>query len=178
MASFLLRRSITAVRQTRVMSRHLCAAPAVTKTSTGLVGLDVDPDYKNTLTNLYEDILETAKGIPEGAPYRGFLEATVSRNLKVVKESPDAETIEKTIGLGQVEQLAQQARRQLDYLPRYIGLFSFSWTLPEFLYFCLWIAETVFKVVSLVVIIVGLRVAMAEERAWETVDERNARLGL
>jgi hypothetical protein len=125
MASLLLlRASRHAAATTRLASRHLCAVARVTKTSTGLVGLAVDPDYHNTLVSLYEQTLKTLEGIPEGAAYRVALEATIKRNLAIVKDAPDAETIERAIGLGQVEELAAMTRKQLAYLPEYIGASS------------------------------------------------------
>ena len=121
MASLLLRASRVAVRPaTRGASRHLCA---VSKTSTGLVGLEVDPDYKNTLVSLYEQTLAVLEGIPEGASYRTALEATIKHNLSVVQGATDAAAIEEAIGLGQVEEIADMTRKQLAYLPSYIGAF-------------------------------------------------------
>ena len=120
MSSLIMRNGLRVARRA---GRHFSG---VTKTSTGLVGLPVDHDFKNTLISIYEDTLKAVEGIPEGAPYRNFVEARTKHNLDIVKEATDAETIEAKIGLGQVEEIADMARRQLAYIPEYVGTCVFG----------------------------------------------------
>ena len=44
------------------------------KTSTGLVGLAVDPDGKNTLMHLSGEVLDSVKRIPDTSQYRQNVE--------------------------------------------------------------------------------------------------------
>ena len=62
--------------------------PVVTKTSTGIVGLAVDPDGRNTLISKCKEILDEVKVIPRGT-YREEVEAIYGHRLKVCSEMQD-----------------------------------------------------------------------------------------
>jgi NADH dehydrogenase (ubiquinone) 1 alpha subcomplex subunit 5 len=91
------------------------------KVSTGLVGLDVIPTEKarNILINLYTKTLdELNHGFPKNTPYRVAVEAFTTHRLKVVKEETDPLKIEQRINAGQLEELIEQARDELDVLAK------------------------------------------------------------
>ena len=96
------------------------------KTSTGIVGLAVEPEAKSVLTRLYAETLTALQGVPEGAEYRKAVEGLTKSRLAVVKGSDDLLAIEKAIGGGQAEQLIQQAQDELSLIPRLIAASAFD----------------------------------------------------
>ncbi|CAI5740742.1 unnamed protein product [Peronospora destructor] len=75
---------------------------AVTKTSTGLVGLKV-----KTLP-------------PEAKNYRNAVEQITNFRLNVVETNEEEDVIERTIDCGQLEELIEQAEDELSVIPVYI----------------------------------------------------------
>ena len=67
---------------TRFLSEHV-------KTSTGIVGIEVEPNYREVLTGLYNEILEVSKGMPEHAFYRQHLEQDAKAHLAVLETATD-----------------------------------------------------------------------------------------
>ena len=59
------------------------------KKSTGIVGVPVEPNYREVLTDLYNEILEVSKGIPEHAFYRQYLEQDVKSHLEILETATD-----------------------------------------------------------------------------------------
>nr|CCA22405.1 conserved hypothetical protein [Albugo laibachii Nc14] len=102
------------------VTRALCAA--VRKTSTGLVGLAVNPNARKDLMQLYRKTLEEVKNqvLPEDAAYRDAVERITKFRLKVVEENEDEEVIEKEINCGQLEELIEQAEDELSVIPVYL----------------------------------------------------------
>uniref|UniRef100_A0A7S2BEJ1 NADH dehydrogenase [ubiquinone] 1 alpha subcomplex subunit 5 n=1 Tax=Florenciella parvula TaxID=236787 RepID=A0A7S2BEJ1_9STRA len=96
-------------------------AQAVHKTSTGLVGLKVDLNGRANLIAMQQQLLEAVKAIPETAAYRQSVEATATYRLKVATEETDEEAIEKTIGFGQLEELIEQGKDEMELIDYYAG---------------------------------------------------------
>jgi NADH dehydrogenase (ubiquinone) 1 alpha subcomplex subunit 5 len=96
------------------------------KTSTGIVGLAVEPEAKAVLTRLYAQTLTALQAVPEDAEYRKMVEGLTKSRLAVVQGSDDLLAIEKTIGGGQAEQLIQQAKDELSLIPRLIAASAFD----------------------------------------------------
>ncbi|KAJ8609459.1 hypothetical protein CTAYLR_005430 [Chrysophaeum taylorii] len=97
----------------------LARRPVVTKTSTGIVGLPVDPHARTNLIALSEKILVELKGIPEDAFYRQSVESIVNYRLKTLQSIEDEEAIEEEIGMGQLEELIEQAEDELSCIADY-----------------------------------------------------------
>jgi NADH dehydrogenase (ubiquinone) 1 alpha subcomplex subunit 5 len=92
------------------------------KESTGLVGLDVVPNAREVLIGLYNETLKVVKDqIPERAEYRRSVEQITNYRLKVCQEEEEHERIEQRIGCGQVEELIEQAKDELELIPQLAG---------------------------------------------------------
>lgn len=96
------------------------------KSTTGIVGLAVEPNAKPVLVGLYNDTLAALESVPAGAEYRVTVEAQTKQRLAVVMGGDDLEKIEATIGAGQVEQLIMSARDELALIPRLVAANAFS----------------------------------------------------
>ncbi|KAF1580377.1 UNVERIFIED_CONTAM: putative NADH dehydrogenase [ubiquinone] 1 alpha subcomplex subunit 5, partial [Eudyptes robustus] len=83
------------------------------KKSTGLTGLWVNEQPHRTLTVIYGRILRTLENIPTNSPYRQNTEALVKHRLKLVEEEPDVFKLEEKIGMGQIEEVIQQAEYEV-----------------------------------------------------------------
>jgi len=94
--------------------------PALIKKSTGIVGLDVEPRAQEVLIELYTKTLRDVKElIPDGNGYRQAVEQLASYRLDVCKTSNNFAEIEARIGRGQVEELIEQAKAELQLIPAY-----------------------------------------------------------
>ncbi|TYZ63125.1 hypothetical protein PybrP1_008208 [[Pythium] brassicae (nom. inval.)] len=93
---------------------------AVTKTSTGIVGLPVNPNARQDLIKLYQKTLQEVKVLPEDAVYRDSVERITNYRLKVVLDNDDESAIEKEIAMGQLEELIEQAEDELSVIPVYL----------------------------------------------------------
>ena len=103
-------------RPPALLARHL----ATTKTTTGIVGLPVDPHARETLIALNEKLLDEIKAVPEGAEYRKSVEATCNYRLKCLREHEDEATLEELIGMGQLEELIESQTEELGVLRMYV----------------------------------------------------------
>ncbi|KAF4322586.1 hypothetical protein BBO99_00003789 [Phytophthora kernoviae] len=104
---------------------------AVTKTSTGLVGLPVNPNARQDLIQLYRRTLQEILP-PEAKNYRNAVEKITNFRLNVVETHEDVseagddgtilveDTIERTINCGQLEELIEQAEDELSVIPVYL----------------------------------------------------------
>jgi len=92
----------------------------VTKTTTGIVGLPVDPVARDTLIALNEKLLEEVKQVPETAEYRKSIEATCNYRLKCLREHNDEATLEELINMGQLEELIESQTEELGVLAMYV----------------------------------------------------------
>jgi len=72
--------------------------------------------------------LEAIKQVPPTAGYRVAVEQVTNYRLKVVNQNEDLTTIEKTIGTGQMEELIEQAKGELELIPEMIE--AAPWDVP------------------------------------------------
>ena len=61
----------------------------MTKTSTGIVGLEVNPNARADLISLYNKTLDVVKMIPQEAAYRDAVESITKFRLSVVESTED-----------------------------------------------------------------------------------------
>lgn len=127
---------------------------AVTKTSTGLVGLPVNPNARADLIGLYQRTLKEAQALPaEAAAYKDAVEHITKYRLSVCEKHSEVHglaslantsigrgltwgwprqesAIEKEINCGQLEELIEQAHDELSIFPVYVGACR-RWLLEE-----------------------------------------------
>ena len=87
------------------------------KTSTGIVGLEVQPDARAILTDLYAKTLSALETVPSNSAYRLSVTEMTNKRLAAVKATEDLEAIEAAIGAGQVEEVIKQAEDELALIP-------------------------------------------------------------
>ena len=95
------------------------------KQTTGIVGLDVVPNAREVLIELYSKTLKEIQAVPEDEGYRKAVESFTRQRLQVCREEEDWEAIEKRLGCGQVEELIEEARDELTLIGKMIGEYSF-----------------------------------------------------
>ena len=109
---------------------HLSAAPALrrlsTKSSTGIVGMEVRPDAPEILLSLYSKTLAELESLPAEAGYRSAVEALTKGRMAAVEGAKSIEEIETAIGGGQVEQLIKQAEEELSLIPTLLAARAFD----------------------------------------------------
>eukprot|EP00270_Netrium_digitus_P000695 TRINITY_DN1077_c0_g1_i1.p2 TRINITY_DN1077_c0_g1~~TRINITY_DN1077_c0_g1_i1.p2 ORF type:complete len:137 (+),score=33.95 TRINITY_DN1077_c0_g1_i1:128-538(+) len=100
--------------------RRFVAGPllAKVKETTGIVGLPVIPNAREVLLGLYQQTLKAVETIPREAVYRQNVEKLTKYRLKVCEEEEDWEKIELQISCGQVEELIEMAKDELDLIPK------------------------------------------------------------
>lgn len=97
---------------------------AKVKETTGIVGLDVVPNAREVLINLYRKTLEEIKAVPEDEGYRKAVESFTRHRLSVCQEEGDSEMIEKRLGCGQVEELIEEAQDELKLIGHMNGPYN------------------------------------------------------
>ncbi|KAJ0043443.1 hypothetical protein Pint_17557 [Pistacia integerrima] len=109
-------------REVRKMFLRVIARPlmAKVKQTTGIVGLDVVPNAREVLINLYSKTLKEIQAVPEDEGYRKAVESFTQHRLKVCQEEEDWEMIEKRLGCGQVEELIEEAQDELTLISKMI----------------------------------------------------------
>ncbi|KAH8482943.1 hypothetical protein H0E87_027621 [Populus deltoides] len=90
------------------------------KQTTGIVGLDVVPNARAVLINLYTKTLKEIKAVPEDEGYRKAVETFTKHRLTVCEEEEEWEKIEERIGCGQVEELIEEAQDELKLIGKMI----------------------------------------------------------
>ena len=88
------------------------------KTSTGLVGLLADPDGKSNLIAASNSVLQAVKKIPE-CQYRTNVEKWFTFIKNSAEATDDIKTIEKTIEMGQIEEIIVMAKDELELVDYY-----------------------------------------------------------
>uniref|UniRef100_A0A183CEU1 Complex I subunit B13 n=1 Tax=Globodera pallida TaxID=36090 RepID=A0A183CEU1_GLOPA len=88
--------------------------------TTGLCGLYVNENPHKELRLLYRRILRVMDMIPAGNQYRMATEEIVKHRLSLVEEEPDIQKLEQKIGMGQIEEVFQQAEYELQTIRLYI----------------------------------------------------------
>ncbi|KAL9381547.1 hypothetical protein Peur_027204 [Populus x canadensis] len=101
----------------RAIGRPLLAR---VKQTTGIVGLDVVPNARAVLINLYTKTLKEIKEVPEDEGYRKAVETFTKHRLTVCEEEEEWEKIEERIGCGQVEELIEEAQDELKLIGKMI----------------------------------------------------------
>ena len=86
---------LTAEMFLRAIGRPLLAK---VKQTTGIVGLDVVPNARAVLIDLYSKTLKEIQAVPEDEGYRKAVESFTRHRLNVCKEEEDWETVEKRLG--------------------------------------------------------------------------------
>ena len=117
---------------------------AKVKETTGIVGLEVVPNAREVLIDLYTKTLKEIKAVPEDEGYRKAVESFTSHRLKVCQEEKDWELIEKKLGCGQVEELIEEAQDELTLIGKMIGPYYYYYYylllfVLNFMGFCLFI---------------------------------------
>lgn len=97
----------------------MLAQAMIRKTTTGLVGLEINSKARMDLIQLYNQTLKEIQVIPKDAHYRLSVEQITNYRLKVVESTEDEAVIEKDIGGGQLEELIEQAKDELHLIPIY-----------------------------------------------------------
>lgn len=90
------------------------------KTHTGIAGLDVDPNARETLRTHLEQVLEAIKIIPEEAEYRKNVETTINHKLQVVNSDVTDEEAEDQLD-AQLEQYIMFVKDELTLIPKMAG---------------------------------------------------------
>ncbi|KAJ6867705.1 hypothetical protein NC652_038801 [Populus alba x Populus x berolinensis] len=101
----------------RAIGRPLLAR---VKQTTGIVGLDVVPNARAVLINLYTKTLKEIKAVPEDEGYRKAVETFTKHRLTVCEEEEEWEKIEERIGCGQVEELIGEAQDEIKLIGKMI----------------------------------------------------------
>lgn len=126
----------------RAIARPLLAK---VKETTGIVGLEVVPNAREVLIDLYTKTLKEIKAVPEDEGYRKAVESFTSHRLKVCQEEKDWELIERKLGCGQVEELIEEAQDELTLIGKMIGPYYYYYYyylllfVLNFMDFCLFI---------------------------------------
>lgn len=81
--------------------------------TTGIVGLPVVPNARQVLMAVYKRTLEELAKIPETATYRKGTENITKHRLDIVEKNENSATIEKIIGVGQIEEVLEMAEREM-----------------------------------------------------------------
>uniref|UniRef100_A0A914ZRQ4 U6 snRNA-associated Sm-like protein LSm1 n=1 Tax=Parascaris univalens TaxID=6257 RepID=A0A914ZRQ4_PARUN len=87
--------------------------PGFYKQTTGLTGLFVCEHPHRALTVVYGRILRALEQMPVNAAYRKYTEQIIKRRLALVQEEPDIQRLEEKIGMGQIEEVIEQAEFEL-----------------------------------------------------------------
>ena len=108
----------------RVFSRRLCERLREVrgvKTSTGIVGLPVDPNARQTLTQNLLKVKELmVQHIPETAYYRTLVVEDIDEKLKTLKENESDEAVEEIFGF-QLEQVISMTEDEIKLIPFLAG---------------------------------------------------------
>ncbi|CAI8007590.1 NADH dehydrogenase [ubiquinone] 1 alpha subcomplex subunit 5 [Geodia barretti] len=88
-------------------------ASGAIKKVTGITGLAVVPNAREVLCGLYAKIQAVLQQMPKDAAYRTYTRQIVQQRLQIVQAETNISAIEEKIGCGQVEELIEQAEREL-----------------------------------------------------------------
>uniref|UniRef100_A0A914X6Z2 NADH dehydrogenase [ubiquinone] 1 alpha subcomplex subunit 5 n=1 Tax=Plectus sambesii TaxID=2011161 RepID=A0A914X6Z2_9BILA len=93
--------------------KKMQVSPDFYKQTTGLTGLKVSEHPHRALTVVYGRILRSLQKIPDTAAYRKYTEQIVKLRLQHVESEPDVRKLEEKIGMGQIEEVIEQAENEL-----------------------------------------------------------------
>jgi NADH dehydrogenase (ubiquinone) 1 alpha subcomplex subunit 5 len=94
-------------------------ARGLAKTTTGIVGLPVDEEARQSLKDKLHEVLEAVKIIPADAEYRRAVEATCQSKLTLVDSIASDEQLESQFGR-QLEQEIKLCREELKLIPKMV----------------------------------------------------------
>ncbi|KAG0747313.1 hypothetical protein G6F57_003697 [Rhizopus arrhizus] len=86
---------------------------AVTKPTTGITGVRVQPNPRPHLIQTYNQTLEALSRLPTTAVYRQATEALTQHRLSIVESTENVDEIEAKIDVGQIEEIILQAQDEL-----------------------------------------------------------------
>ncbi|CAJ0963948.1 unnamed protein product, partial [Mesorhabditis belari] len=89
-------------------------SPDYHKQSTGLTGLFVEEHPHRALSVVYGRLLRALEKLPKDYAYRKYTEQVVRHRLNLVQTETDVLQLEQKIGMGQVEEVLQQAQFELE----------------------------------------------------------------
>eukprot|EP01091_Cochliopodium_minus_P017865 TRINITY_DN7105_c0_g2_i1.p1 TRINITY_DN7105_c0_g2~~TRINITY_DN7105_c0_g2_i1.p1 ORF type:complete len:138 (-),score=39.73 TRINITY_DN7105_c0_g2_i1:148-561(-) len=90
------------------------------KTSTGIAGLPVSHYPREEAIQVYTEILEKLKGIPEDANYRINIEHIAKQRIRLCQNYEDVRRIEFELGELQIEEMIEEGRDELILIPKMI----------------------------------------------------------
>jgi NADH dehydrogenase (ubiquinone) 1 alpha subcomplex subunit 5 len=101
----------------RVLARVLVSTPArrwaTNKTTTGIVGLEVEPNAHILLRAVYEETLKKLKAVPDSYGYKTTLSALVNERLAILQSTDDHAQIEAKFDNGRpIEESLAQAKQE------------------------------------------------------------------
>ncbi|KAK5978635.1 ETC complex I subunit region, partial [Trichostrongylus colubriformis] len=82
--------------------------------TTGLTGLFVNEHPHRALIVVYSRILKALEQIPPSAAYRKYTEEIVKQRLALVQSEDSIPALEEKIGMGQIEEVIEQAEYELE----------------------------------------------------------------
>lgn len=108
----------------RQLSPLVLAQQRGLKETTGIVGLDVDPNARENLKEKLKSVKESLKIIPAEAFYRQWTEAAINERLEAASSTATDEEIEEQFS-APLEQIIQDCNNELALIPKMAGkLFS------------------------------------------------------
>lgn len=103
--SFLLR---------RLSQRVFFSSTSSNKISTGICGLQADPQARSNLLKLYGQLRGKLQQLPEDYAYRKGMLAVLENRTKMIQNDAFTDVdLEEEIGEGQLEELVEQAHEEL-----------------------------------------------------------------
>ena len=90
------------------------------KASTGIAGLPVSMHPRQEAIEVYSEILNKIKEIPEDANYRKSVENIAKERIKILEEFTDLKRIELEFGMVQIEEIIEEGRDELILIPKMI----------------------------------------------------------
>lgn len=94
-----------------------------TKTTTGIVGLPLDPDARQHLKEKYLEVLEAITVIPSSAEYRLAVEKTINYKLDILNSEDIDEAAEEKLGR-QLEEEIKMCTDELSLIPKMAGMMT------------------------------------------------------
>ena len=91
--------------------------------------MKVDPNGRENLLSISNNVLDAVKKIPATAAYRTTVEQWFNFITKTAQKHTDIKKIEDEIGLGQIEEVIEMAKDELDLVQYYYD--NKGWLLVE-----------------------------------------------
>jgi len=118
-----LGKAYTYLRMSSLLRRIALASPTLRrfssvdapKTTTGLAGVNVVPNARAVLESLYKKTIRTARAFDD-VYYNQHIIKLSQYRMDIVQKNESLREIEKQIGMGQVEELIEQAEGELELL--------------------------------------------------------------